>query len=76
MAECLGPPTQFEPDPPKVAYPWEVWTNGKVHVLSKGVDYQIETVNMRSVIYMHARRKNCTVSVTRLSDTLTFRFDG
>jgi len=46
-------------------YPWDQWFDGRIWRLVKGEDFDVSEVNMRSSIYVAAKRlgKSATVSV-------------
>lgn len=39
-------------------YPWSVWTDGKIRVAEKGVDFTCTTSAFTASIYNYARRNN------------------
>lgn len=54
-------------------YPWNVWLDGEVHIIKKGVDFDIVVENMKSTIYGAANRKGMSASIRNLDeDTLYF----
>ena len=57
-------------------YPWPLWTDGRVHVLARGTDFQLPAVSMRSTIYGYATRHGLRVLVRQRGDQLTIQFSA
>lgn len=52
--------TDFQGFKKRQRYAWTEWTNGKTWLLVRGEDYQIDTANMRRIVYTYAGRKGMT----------------
>lgn len=59
-------------------YPWVVWTDGRLHTIYKGEDYDISTYNMQISLHGRARHQKLKVQTSSFSDNgtegLVFRF--
>jgi len=66
--------------PEQRTYPWQVWTDGKIHTISSEVHYDCKLESMRLQLHLRAKRSEMKVWTrthrTRNSTTtgLTFQF--
>jgi hypothetical protein len=60
--------------PPK--YPWDTWTDGSAWRIQRGIDYDIPSTSMASMIRGHAARHGFDVValVNRERDAVEFQF--
>ncbi len=57
-------------------YPWEIWLNGQSHTIYKGRDYIISSYKFVNQIYMAARRREVSVSVSIIDEGAAIRLQA
>lgn len=56
-------------------YPWPDWTDGRIHQITKGADFDIDAHDMRSTLYGYARRHQLSIEIrTQQNSVIIFRF--
>ena len=50
-------------------YPWDEWLDGRIWKLTRGSDFSISAVNMRTTIYARALRRGLRASVSVKEDS-------
>jgi len=45
-------------------YPWESWTDGQIHICTRGVDFDVEPRRFARSAWMHADRHGLRVETT------------
>ena len=54
-------------------YPWADWFDGQAWLLEQGIDYDAETVSMRSCAYAAARRHGVKIAMRTIGDDLALQ---
>lgn len=58
----------------KRLYPWPLWSNGELHTITRGVDFDLPAANMRQNLQTTASRKGFHLRSMVVGDTITFAF--
>ncbi len=54
-------------------YPWADWFDGQVRLLESGIDYDAETVSMKSCAYAAARRHGVKIALRTVGNDLALQ---
>jgi len=54
-------------------YPWADWFDGQVRLLENGIDYDAETVSMKSCAYAAARRHGVKIALRTVGNDLALQ---
>jgi len=52
------------------AYPWADWFNGEIHLLEKGIDFDVDPKNFRASAYIAAKRHGLKIRAALLEDAI------
>ena len=54
-------------------YPWTEWFDGQARLLESGIDYDAETISMKSCAYAAARRHGVKIALRTVGDDLALQ---
>ena len=54
-------------------YPWHIWLDGNTWALHHEVDFHVDPVSMRTMVYHKARRSGLRVQTRLRADSLIIR---
>jgi len=54
-------------------YPWADWFDGQVRLLESGIDYDAETISMKSCAYAAARRHGVKITMRTVGEDLALQ---
>lgn len=55
-------------------YPWERWTDGCIHVLTRGEDFDVSTYSFRHAAHNHADRNGFRVRTSTRGERVWLQF--
>ncbi len=55
-------------------YPWDLWNNGKIWEVTRGIDFTVTPSSFTSRLYEHAAANKLIVQVAVNGDVVTFQF--
>lgn len=55
-------------------YPWDRWSNGKVHSARRGEDFEVKAETFRHTVITRARRMGLWANTRVRGDVVTFQF--